>query len=128
MVLGTDYFIEDGTIYITPTTTLTSSAAPTWAANVEVSYTRRTQQSLQGLMHANTAYRIRFAGYEMGEGDVDPNSFMVFNAQLKPGGFTILSNDLSKISAEFKLLPLPAMRQYAGYSEYFAGLFGATTV
>jgi hypothetical protein len=127
-VLGTDYYVEDGAIFVPPTSSIPDAVAPAYAHTLEVTYTKRLQVSLQGLMKASESYRIHFAGFEQGDGEVDPTKFTVFNAQLKPSGFKVISDDLATISAEFTLSPLPAMGRFAGYSKYFAGLFGAQAV
>ena len=125
-VNGVDYFIKNGSLFVPPDSSIPDSLAPLYAPVMEVNYTRRPQQQIQGAMLPSGFFALQFAGFEVGSGQVDGFLAGVRYAKIKPSNIKLIGDDFQEIDMEFDLLPDPALGGIANLSPYFWGFFGAT--
>jgi hypothetical protein len=124
-VNGVDYFVRNGHLYVPAGSSIADSTAPSFLPTIEVNYTRRNQQQVQGGLVSGNFVALQFAGFEIGSGDVDGYFAGVRYAQVNPTGLDLINDDFDKIDLEFNLLPEPTLAGQATLSPYFYGYFAA---
>ena len=124
-VLGVDYFIDHGLLYLSANTAVQSSVAPAYAPAIQVNYTARPQQHVQAGLVPSGQFAVQFNGFEVGSGTAHAYLAGVRYAQIKPSGIQLINDDFSEILLDFDLLPDPALAAFPTLSPYYYGQFAA---
>lgn len=125
-VLGVDYIVEFGHVFVLDTGGIPAASGPAFAPNIEVSYTRRKQQQIESSLVTQTPLVITFAGFSQGGSQgVVPYQSGVRYAKLKPTKVDLITDDFDLFEFEFDLLPDPALQTNNQFSPYYWGFFGA---
>jgi hypothetical protein len=126
LVLGVDYLVEQGHLYILDSAAVASAVGPDFAENLLIDYTSLVQQQIESSLVTQQPYVLTFAGFSQGgSSGVVAYQAGVRYAKLKPTKIDLITDDFDQFDFEFDLLPDPALQSNPNYSPYYWGFFGA---